>query len=80
MNNSGVINLSREKSNNKITAALLMAAGMGVRIRPLSNETPKPLIPVRGTPLIETNMQALVKAGIERIYITVGYKKRSMCI
>lgn len=75
MNNSGVINLSREKSNNKITAALLMAAGMGVRIRPLSNETPKPLISVRGTPLIETNMQALVKAGIERIYITVGYKK-----
>ena len=67
-----------EKDNNvtvKITTALLMAAGMGTRIRPLSENTSKPLIPVNGVPIIETNIRALIKAGIENIYITVGYKK-----
>lgn len=59
----------------KITTALLMAAGMGTRIRPLSENTPKPLISVNGIPMIESNIQALIKAGIEKIYITVGYKK-----
>lgn len=63
------------RSKSKITAALLMAAGMGVRIRPLSDQTPKPLIPVNGVPMIETNIQAMRKAGIEHIYITVGYRK-----
>ncbi|HZK29046.1 MAG TPA: phosphocholine cytidylyltransferase family protein [Clostridia bacterium] len=55
--------------------ALLMAAGMGTRIRPLSEKIPKPLISVRGVPMIETNIQAMRQAGVERIYITVGYKK-----
>lgn len=59
----------------KITTALLMAAGMGTRIRPISENTPKPLIPVLGTPMIETMIVALRKAGIERIIITIGYKK-----
>jgi len=64
-----------KKSTHKITTALLMAAGMGTRIRPLSEETPKPLIPVHGMPIIESNIQAIKSAGIERILITVGYKK-----
>lgn len=63
------------KKTRKITAALLMAAGMGTRIRPLSENTPKPLIPVNGTPMIETIIQAIKKAGIDKIIITVGYKK-----
>jgi CTP:phosphocholine cytidylyltransferase-like protein len=74
-----VIRLGKQSSENrskrKITTALLMAAGMGVRIRPLSDDTPKPLIPVRGVPMIESNIQALRRAGIELIYITVGYKR-----
>lgn len=61
--------------NNKITTALLMAAGMGTRLRPLSEKVPKPLTPVKGIPMIETLIQAIKKAGIEEIYITVGYKK-----
>lgn len=63
------------EGKSKITTALLMAAGMGTRIRPLSEETPKPLIPVHGIPIIETIIQAMRKAGIGLIYITVGYKK-----
>ncbi len=63
------------KETRKITKALLMAAGMGTRIRPLSETTPKPLIPVKGVPMIETIIRAVKKAGIDRIIITVGYKK-----
>lgn len=58
-----------------ITTALLMAAGMGTRIRPMSENTPKPLIQVNGTPMIETNIKALRGAGVEEIIISVGYKK-----
>lgn len=39
---------------NNFDTALLMAAGMGTRIRPISEETPKPLIPINGVPMIET--------------------------
>lgn len=66
---------TNNNKKQKITTALLMAAGMGTRIRPLSEETPKPLIPVRGVPMIETLIQAIKLAGIEKIIITVGYKK-----
>ena len=60
---------------NKITTALLMAAGMGTRIRPISEKIPKPLIPVHGTPIIETLIEAILLAGIQKIIITVGYQK-----
>jgi len=63
------------KDNRKIQTVLLMAAGMGTRIRPLSENTPKPLIPVRGVPMIESLLQAVIQAGIDEIFITVGYKK-----
>lgn len=67
--------INYQKETKKVTCALLMAAGMGTRIRPLSEETPKPLIPVYGTPMIETLIQSIKSAGIDRIIITVGYKK-----
>lgn len=60
---------------HKITTALLMAAGMGTRIRPLSENIPKPLIQVNGIPMIESLLNAITKAGITEIIISVGYKK-----
>lgn len=66
------------RDERKITAALLMAAGMGTRIRPLSDVTPKPLIPVNETPMIETMIRAVKAAGIKKIIITVGYKKEKL--
>lgn len=63
------------KQDREVSIALLMAAGMGTRIRPLSAETPKPLIPVLGVPMIESIVQAVRSAGIEEIIITVGYMK-----
>lgn len=64
-----------KKEDRKIQTALLMAAGMGTRIRPLSENIPKPLIPVCGVPMIESLLQAIIEAGIDEIFITVGYKK-----
>lgn len=56
--------------------ALIMAAGMGTRMLPLTRETAKPLVAVRGTTMIETVINALLKkANISKIFIVVGYKK-----
>lgn len=57
--------------NNEI--AILMAAGLGTRMRPLTADTPKPLITVGGTPMIETVIRALEKRGVSHIYVVVGY-------
>jgi len=55
--------------------AILMAAGLGSRMKPLTDTTPKPLITVNGTPLIETVIAALEKRGVSDIYVVVGYKR-----
>ncbi len=55
--------------------AVLMAAGLGARMRPLTDTTAKPLVKVNGMPMIETVIRALEKRGIGHIYVVVGYKK-----
>ena len=60
---------------HRIERAIIMAAGKGERMHPLTEKTPKPLIRVRGKRMIETVIEALHTNGIYEIYVVVGYKK-----
>ena len=55
--------------------AIIMAAGIGNRMKPLTIKTPKPLVKVNGVRMIDTVIGALHQNGITEIYIVVGYLK-----
>ncbi|MCH5228066.1 MAG: NTP transferase domain-containing protein [Muribaculaceae bacterium] len=53
--------------------AVLMAGGRGERLRPLTDDVPKPLLPVAGKPIIDYNIEDLEACGIKKIHVTVNY-------
>lgn len=53
--------------------AMILAAGRGERMRPLTDHTPKPLLPVAGRPLIEYHLHALADAGYEEVVINLSH-------
>lgn len=57
----------------RVKRALFIAAGFGSRLVPITLNTPKPLVRVNGTRMIDTLLDAVVAAGIEEIYIVRGY-------
>ena len=59
----------------KVKRAIIMAAGKGTRMRPVTLHTPKPLVRVNGRRMIDSVIEALHKNGISEIYIVVGYLK-----
>ena len=61
------------KNNRQVTDAVLLVAGTGSRLRPLTNDRPKCLIEVAGTPLIVRLLRQLKEHGIERAFLVTGY-------
>lgn len=51
-----------------------MAGGLGSRLRPLTDEVPKPLLPIGGRPILELILHQLRDAGVDEVYISIGYK------
>lgn len=53
--------------------ALILAAGLGTRLRPLTDHTPKALIPVGGVPMIERVARRLIEAGADRLVVNTAH-------
>lgn len=67
-----IINLEKYSTRLPIDA-VLMAGGKGERLRPLTEKTPKPLLPVGGKAIIDHNIDRLIANGVKHINVTVNY-------
>ena len=61
---------AREKPN----WVVLMAGGLGTRLRPLTEQTPKPMLDLHGKPILESILENLVGEGFRRFFMSVNYK------
>ena len=76
LNENGTLFAIRDFTNGKSYVpvdAVLMAGGKGERLRPLTLDTPKPLLKVADKPIIDYNIDNLMKSGINHINVTVNY-------
>ncbi|SHF35242.1 nucleotidyltransferase family protein [Desulforamulus putei] len=62
------------KGGRKENLVVLMAGGLGSRLRPLTQDCPKPLLKVGSRPILETILHNFIEYGFERFYISVNYK------
>jgi len=57
----------------KFAFAVIMAGGEGMRLRPITENIPKPMVEIGGVPLLERQIERLIKAGVKRVYLSVNY-------
>ena len=57
----------------KIEDAMVLAAGLGTRLRPITDTMPKPLVPIAGKPMIDYGLDALAEAGVKRAVVNVHH-------
>jgi MurNAc alpha-1-phosphate uridylyltransferase len=62
----------------KIKQAMVLAAGYGTRLKPLTEQMPKPLVPVAGRPMIEYALDRLLAYGIEEVIVNVSHHKEQL--
>ncbi|OGG96028.1 MAG: alcohol dehydrogenase [Candidatus Lambdaproteobacteria bacterium RIFOXYD2_FULL_50_16] len=62
------------RPNKKNNLVVLMVGGLGTRLRPLTNDCPKPLLPVGGRPILETIIKQFIEFGFSRFYLTVNFQ------
>ena len=62
------------KPKDKENRVVLMAGGLGMRLRPLTADCPKPMINVGNKPLLETILENFISYGFRRFYVSVNYK------
>lgn len=74
---SDIINLEEYITKLPIDA-VLMAGGKGERLRPLTEKTPKPLLPIGGKAIIDHNIDRLISYGVQHISVTVNYLKEQI--
>lgn len=61
-------------SASLIQRAVILAAGKGTRMGDMTRQTPKPLLPIRGRPMLEHILERLARAGIERFFLVTGFQ------
>ena len=64
--------------NKQDITAIILCGGQGQRLRPLTNETPKPLIEIKNKPVIYYIIEHLKKYGIEKFILATGYKSNKI--
>lgn len=63
--------MRRKRRNNPV---LLMAGGLGTRLRPLTNDCPKPLLKIGSRPILEIILESFIESGFSEFFISVNYK------
>ena len=67
--------IDQTKRDLKLTKAIILAAGVGSRLRPYTDDCPKGMVEVNGKPILEHQFETLKQAGVNEIIVVCGYLK-----